>query len=63
MKKAIILSVLFVSVIIALCFTGALSAYVGQAPVGKAMLRVTLGGAFAMVVTYGIGRLIGSSAI
>lgn len=55
--------VTFVSVIIALCFTGALSAYVGRAPMGRAILRVTLGGAFAMVITYGIGHLIGASSI
>jgi VIT1/CCC1 family predicted Fe2+/Mn2+ transporter len=55
--------VTFVSVIIALCFTGALSAYVGRAPMNRAILRVTLGGAFAMAITYGIGHLIGSSTI
>lgn len=55
--------VTFVSVIIALTFTGALSAYVGRAPMSKAIVRVTLGGAFAMVVTYGIGHVIGSSSI
>jgi len=37
-------------------------AKLGAAPVGRAALRVTVGGAIAMAVTAGIGRLLGVSA-
>lgn len=47
----------FVSVIIALILTGTISAKIGKANVSKAVFRVVVGGALAMVVTYGIGRL------
>ena len=40
---------------------GALGGYLGGAPLGRAALRVTLGGALAMAVTFGIGRLLGVS--
>lgn len=38
---------------------GALGGYLGGAALGRAALRVTVGGALAMTVTTGIGRLIG----
>jgi VIT1/CCC1 family predicted Fe2+/Mn2+ transporter len=47
----------FCAVIIALIITGIISAKVGDAPVGRAVLRVVTGGVLAMIVTYGIGRL------
>lgn len=53
----------FVSTVVALTVTGALSAVFGKAPVGRAMLRVTTGGALAMIVTYAIGRFIGASSL
>jgi VIT1/CCC1 family predicted Fe2+/Mn2+ transporter len=53
----------FLSVVIALGITGVISAKVGGAPVGKATLRVVVGGALAMVVTYGVGRIFGASGI
>lgn len=40
---------------------GALGGYLGGAPLGRASLRVTLGGALAMGVTAAIGRLLGVS--
>ncbi len=55
--------VTFLSVLVALCLTGYLSARFGKAPAKQAILRVVAGGALAMIVTYGIGRLIGSSSI
>jgi vacuolar iron transporter family protein len=51
----------FVSTIVALALTGYLSAKFGKAPIGKAIFRVTAGGALAMLVTYGIGHIIGST--
>lgn len=55
--------VTFISVIFALGITGAVSAYVGGASIPRAMLRVIAGGALAMAVTYGIGRLLGVSVV
>lgn len=52
----------FVFVIIALAITGTLSAFVGGAKPLKATLRVMLGGALAMIVTFGIGHLFHISA-
>jgi VIT1/CCC1 family predicted Fe2+/Mn2+ transporter len=40
---------------------GALGGYLGGAPMGRAALRVTLGGALAMAVTAIIGRVLGVS--
>ena len=51
----------FVSVILALVITGALSARFGKAPIKHAVLRVAVGGALAMLITYGIGRLVGAN--
>jgi VIT1/CCC1 family predicted Fe2+/Mn2+ transporter len=47
----------FISVIIALILTGTISAKVGKANILRAVIRVVIGGTFAMVVTYGIGRV------
>jgi VIT1/CCC1 family predicted Fe2+/Mn2+ transporter len=55
--------VAFLSVIIALGITGTLSAKAGDANVARAVIRVICGGALAMTVTYGIGRLLGVSGI
>lgn len=51
--------VTFVSVIIALAVTGILSARVSGANVPRVTMRVVLGGAVAMAITYGIGLLFG----
>ena len=40
---------------------GALGGYLGGAPMGRAALRVTVGGALAMAVTAAIGRILGVS--
>lgn len=53
----------FSSVLIALAITGTLSAMVGGANILRAITRVVLGGAFAMIITYSIGRLFGVSGI
>jgi VIT1/CCC1 family predicted Fe2+/Mn2+ transporter len=47
------------AVLAALGITGALGALLGQAPVPRATVRVLLGGALAMAVTFGIGHLVG----
>lgn len=53
----------FISVLIALTITGIASAKAGGAHVGRATVRVVIGGAIAMAVTYGVGRLFGASGI
>lgn len=55
--------VAFVSVIIALAVTGILSAMIGGANVRTATIRVVLGGALAMAVTYSVGRFFHMSGI
>jgi VIT1/CCC1 family predicted Fe2+/Mn2+ transporter len=51
----------FLSVLIALVLTGTVSAILGGAPKRRAVLRVVLGGALAMLVTYGIGQMVGTT--
>jgi VIT1/CCC1 family predicted Fe2+/Mn2+ transporter len=43
-----------------LALTGAIGAFVGGAPVPRAVFRVTIGGAIALAITYGIGTLLGA---
>ncbi|WP_174188128.1 VIT1/CCC1 transporter family protein [Nocardia barduliensis] len=49
--------VTFAAVLAALALTGSVSARLGGSSRGRAVLRVVLGGALAMAVTYGIGQL------
>jgi VIT1/CCC1 family predicted Fe2+/Mn2+ transporter len=49
----------FIAVLVALAVTGSLSAYIGGANKIRATLRVMLGGVLAMIITFGIGRLVG----
>jgi VIT1/CCC1 family predicted Fe2+/Mn2+ transporter len=49
------------AVLIALGVTGAVSARIGGARVGRATLRVVAGGAVGLAVTYAIGHLIGAT--
>jgi vacuolar iron transporter family protein len=51
------IAVTFVSVVVALTATGALSARLGGSPLQPAIVRLTVGGALAMAVTFGIGAL------
>ena len=53
----------FVTVLIALAITGAVSVRLGSAKVGPAVVRLMVGGGFAMAVTYAIGRLLGSAGL
>jgi len=56
------ITVTFLSVLGALFITGYASARVSRAPYMRAIVRVVLGGALAMLVTYYVGTLIGVSA-
>ena len=53
--------VAFMSVLVALVLTGVVSAGLGGVRKGRAVLRVVLGGALAMLVTYGIGQSVGTT--
>lgn len=52
-----------VASLIALALTGGIGARLGNAPVLRAILRVTFGGALALFVTWGIGTLLGVSVV
>jgi vacuolar iron transporter family protein len=49
-----------VAVVLALGFTGWLSARLGSSDAKRATVRVVIGGLLAMAVTYGIGALVGT---
>ncbi|WP_063044756.1 VIT1/CCC1 transporter family protein [Nocardia pseudovaccinii] len=55
--------VTFAAVLIALAITGSVSARLGGSNRGRAVVRVVVGGALAMAVTYGIGQLAGVAGI
>lgn len=55
--------VTFVSVLIALGLTGALSAWIGGSPRLRATLRVVIGGALALGATFLIGTLLGTTGV
>lgn len=55
--------VTFVAVLVALAITGSLSARLGGADRPRAIVRVVIGGALAMAVTYGIGQLLGVAGV
>ncbi|MEV3929514.1 MULTISPECIES: VIT family protein [unclassified Streptomyces] len=57
------LPVTVLSVLAALALTGWWSARLGDAPVGRAVLRNMAGGAVAMAVTYGAGVLLGAAGV
>ncbi|MFA9432332.1 VIT family protein [Egicoccus sp. AB-alg2] len=56
---AVRIPVAFVAVIVALALTGLLSAHLGGAAKGVAVVRLLVGGALAMAVTFAIGHLLG----
>ena len=49
-----------VAVVLALALTGWASARFGYGPAKKAVIRNMAGGLFAMLVTYGVGALVGT---
>ena len=53
----------FVVVVLALVLTGSISATVGGSGRRRAVRRIVLGGALAMIVTYSVGQLVGMSAL
>ncbi|WUH93123.1 VIT family protein [Streptomyces sp. NBC_00433] len=57
------LAVTVVSVLAALTCCGWISARLGNAPVGPAVIRNMAGGAIAMAVTYAVGALLGAAGV
>ena len=55
------ITVAFVAVLVGLSITGLLSARLGGSSKKTAVTRLIFGGALAMGVTFGIGRLIGTA--
>lgn len=53
----------FAAVLVALAATGALGAWIGGGSKLKAAVRVVIGGALALIVTFLIGHLLGASGI
>ena len=53
----------FAASLLALGLTGAIGAYLGQSPIVRPVLRVMLGGAIALVISWGIGTALGVSGI
>lgn len=51
-----------VAVLLALITTACISAWLGNAPRGRSVLRLVIGGGAAMVITYCIGALFGTGA-
>ena len=60
---AVRIPVTFAAVLVALAVTGSASAALGGAGHVRAVSRIVLGGAAAMIITYGVGRLMGVSGI
>ena len=50
-----------IAVIVALGITGGVGAFIGGSPMPRSILRVTIGGALALAITYVIGALLGTS--
>lgn len=55
------IAVIAASAMVALALTGATGARLGGSPMGRATIRVVIGGVLALLATYGIGRLIGAT--
>jgi len=53
--------VAFAAVLVALGLAGAVSAYIGGSPVARAVVRVVIGGASGLALTYGVGHLLGAT--
>jgi vacuolar iron transporter family protein len=55
--------VTFIAVLLALAVTGAVGAAIGGSPKLRPTLRIVIGGALALAVTFGIGTLLGTSGV
>lgn len=55
--------VTFLAVMIALAITGSTAAHIGGGPKLRAAVRLVLGGALALILTYAIGQLLDTSGV
>jgi VIT1/CCC1 family predicted Fe2+/Mn2+ transporter len=55
--------VTFVAVLLALALTGTVSARIGGSPAGRASIRLVIGGALALLATWLIGTLLGTTGV
>lgn len=55
--------VTFLVVLLALAITGAVAAHIGGSSKARAALRVVIGGALALLATFGIGLLLGTTGV
>jgi VIT1/CCC1 family predicted Fe2+/Mn2+ transporter len=53
----------FAAVLLALAITGAAGGYLGGSPILRPTIRVVVGGAIALAVTFLIGRLLGTTVL
>jgi len=53
--------VTFIAVLAALAIAGGVSARIGASSISRAVLRVVIGGAAGLSLTYGIGHLVGTA--
>lgn len=60
---AVRIPITFVVVLVALAITGYAAAFIGGSPRWKATLRVVVGGALALIVTFAIGALLGTTGV
>lgn len=63
LPDAVRIPITFAVVLVALAITGYVAAYIGGSPRGKATARVVIGGALALIVTFAIGALLGTSGV
>ena len=63
LPAAVRIPVTFIVVLLALAVTGTISARIGGAPTTRAVTRIVLGGALAMLITFGIGQLVGAAGV
>ena len=58
---ALRIPVTFVAVLTALVITGSVSARLGKAPPGRAVIRNVVGGGLALAITYAVGHVVGAA--
>ena len=61
LPESVRVPVTFIAVLLALAITGAVGAKLGGAPMLRPTIRVVVGGAAALLVTFGVGTLLGTS--
>lgn len=61
LPEALKVPITFVAVLLALAITGATGAKLGGAPMLRPTIRVLVGGAAALLITFGVGTLLGTS--